>query len=90
VVGVEALLDGAGGHTEYPAPQGDLERLEIEGVSGARAYEGFDFVDDLGLEGAGEAPFLAGPWGSTAPAARRTSHKASLTSISARARVRKR
>lgn len=46
---------------EHLAPQGDLERLEIEGVSGARAYEGFDFLDDLGLEGAFEAPPLAGP-----------------------------
>ena len=58
-VGVEALFEGAGRHAQHAAPEGHLHRLEIEALAGARAYEGFDFLGDLSLEGGVEAPFLA-------------------------------
>jgi len=67
------LLDGAGGHAQHVAAEGDLQRLEIR--EGSPAYEGFDLREDFGVEGRGEAPFLAA-WGAASWASAQASHAA--------------
>ncbi len=52
-------LDGAGGHLQRGSARRGFQRLEVEIVGRAWAYERFDFLNDLGLERRLEAPFLA-------------------------------
>jgi hypothetical protein len=65
VVGVQALRDGARRQCQGPPPRGGLDRLEVEPVTCARAYERLDLLDELRREGFLEAPFFA----ASAPAA---------------------
>jgi hypothetical protein len=53
------LLDGAGRHSQCRAPCCRLDRLKIQAVDRARAYELFDLRDDFRVEGFFETPFLA-------------------------------
>jgi hypothetical protein len=68
-IDVEPPLDCPRGHLEHPAPNRRLDRLEVQTVGGARAYEPFDLSDDFRLEGFFEAPFWAPPFLEAASAA---------------------
>lgn len=58
-VDVEAPLDRAGGQLKRLATGRRLDRLEVQTVDRARAYERLDLRRDFGREGFFEAPFLA-------------------------------
>ncbi len=58
-VGVESLLHGPRRDGERTSARGRLDRLEVQPVDRARAYERFDLGDDLRVEGFFAAPFLA-------------------------------
>jgi hypothetical protein len=58
-VGVEARLHRARRDLERPTPRRRLDRLEVQALGRALAYERFDLGRDLGLEGFFEPPFLA-------------------------------
>ena len=56
-VGVEVLRQEPGRQMQGLPPEGDLERLEVEGGGYAGAEERRDFPDRLRLEGRGEPLF---------------------------------
>jgi len=58
-VGVEAPLDRAGGQLKRLATGRRLDRLEVQTVDRARAYERLDLRRDFGREGFFETPLLA-------------------------------
>ena len=58
-VGVEAPFHCAGSQLKRLATGRRLDRLEVQTVDRARAYERLDFRRDFGREGSFEAPFLA-------------------------------
>ena len=59
LIRVEPLLHGPRREGERLAARGGLDRLEVQPVDRARAYERFDLCDDLRREAFCEAPFLA-------------------------------
>jgi hypothetical protein len=75
-VGVQALLDRPGCHPEHLSACGRLDGLHVPTIDRSRTYQGFDFGDDLVLEGVGERRFFSCPVASTGLA----SQMASLTS----------
>jgi hypothetical protein len=89
-VGVEPPLDGARGYPQCPAPHRRLDRLEVQALAGARAYERLDLSRDFRVEGLFEAPLLPASSEVASPASSFTSQSWSLVSTSSRTKARKR
>jgi len=83
LVCVEPALHRSRRDAQSLAARGTLDRLEIQPIDGAGAYERFDLGEDLRLEALLEAPFLAASAAALDPDSR-TSHNRSLISISSR------
>jgi hypothetical protein len=64
-VGVQALLDRSGRHTQRLPARGHLDGLHVPAIDRSGTYEGFDFGDDLSLERIGERRFFSCPVAST-------------------------
>jgi hypothetical protein len=58
-IGVEPSLDGPRGHLQRPTPRRRLDRLEIQRVDGAGAYERLDLGAGFRRKRLSEPPFLA-------------------------------
>ena len=58
-VGVQPLFQGSRSQPQSLPPRGDFQSFEIQIVDSLRAYERFDFPDDLIWEVRWEPPFLA-------------------------------
>jgi hypothetical protein len=58
-VSVKTALDGPGRHLQCATTRRGLDRLEVQPVDGARAYERLDLGRDFSGEGFLEAPFFA-------------------------------
>lgn len=57
-IGVEPSLDGPRCHLERLTSGRRLDRLEVQALGGALAYERFDLGRDFRVEGFFEPPFL--------------------------------
>ena len=80
-IGVKPSLDRTSGHLKCLPTSCCLDRLEVQPVNGARAYELFDLLDDLRLERLLEPPFSAASFEAARPSWMRASHNFSLTSM---------
>jgi hypothetical protein len=89
-VGVEPPLDGTCGYLKRAASRRRLDRLEVQTVDTARAYERLDLGRDLRVEGFFEPPFSAASSEAAAPAFSFASQSSSLVSTTSRTKARKR
>jgi hypothetical protein len=89
-IGVEPSFDGPRCHLERPTPRRRLDRLEVQALGGARAYERFDLGRGFRFEGFSEPPFWEPPSKVAAPASSFASHSCSLVSTTSRTKARKR
>jgi hypothetical protein len=90
LIGIESLLDSPSSDLECLAPSRRFDRLEVESVDGAGAYESFDFGENLRFEDFSEAPFFSADPSALVSTLSWVLQSPSLTSTSSEVSLRKR